>query len=231
MALDRPQGHSRAMSIRIAVVEDHAETRHQIAKQIEAAPHLRCIGVFASGEECLRQLPSIGCDIALVDLNLPGLSGVDVIRRLKHQIPAIKCLVLTVVNNSRKIFEALSAGADGYLLKRDGGKSLVTRIQEIWDGEAPFSPAIARLVLASFSQPPSDDLKKLAELTPKEEEVLQALCEKGFTNSELAGLLKTKVNTVKSHLSHIYQKLHVNGRAQAAALAHRNGWRPRASGS
>ncbi len=205
--------NSTPTTVQIALVEDHAELRESWAQVINRAPGFRCTGTFATGEAALEALPALKPAVVLMDLNLPGISGVECTARLKAASPKLQILVLTAYGETDRIFDALRAGASGYLLKRTTPQELLTAVQEVVAGGAPMSPEIARKVVESFRRI-SPVPRGENELTPREREVLSLLSE-GLTDKEIADRVSVSYETVRSHMKHIYDKLHVHSRTEA----------------
>lgn len=201
------------MVIRVAIVEDDASVRAHLSRLIEEAAGFQCAGVYANAEDALQHIPQDPPDVVLMDLNLPGVSGVECVRRLKRIVPQVLILVVTVYEDSDKVFAALRAGAGGYLLKRTPPDQLLAAIQDLHQGGAPMSSLIAREVVRSFHslEPHAPDVDRLS---PREEEILH-LVAKGYHNKEVASQLGISPETVRVHLRNIYEKLHVNSRSQA----------------
>ena len=201
--------------VRLALVEDVAEMRESWRQLIDGLPGFRCICTCASGREALRLLPVELPDVIVMDIQMPGMSGIECTLRLKELLPKTPILILTVSADTQTVFRALEAGADGYLLKRSRPEQLQTAIQDVLDGGAPMTSEIARRVVASFRQRAAKR-DETASLTPREEEVL-ALLSKGFANKEIADKMSVSYETVRDHLRHIYEKLHVHSRTEAVA--------------
>lgn len=200
-------------AIRVALVEDDKGIRETLAELLKVSDGFSFCGMFADGESAVEQLPKLDTDVALVDINLPGISGIDVIMTLHATCPNLQFLVLTVYDDNDKIFRALAAGAGGYLLKREAPSKLLESIRDIQRGGAPMSASIARQVVQSFHkmgarQEPSENL------SPREEEILKMLAE-GDLYKEIAEKLGIHLETVKTHIKRIYEKLHVRSRTEA----------------
>lgn len=208
------------MLVRIAIIEDQEPTRIMWRGALEGSPGYACVAEFGSAEDAQEQFREGAWDVAIVDVKLPGRSGLSLIRWLKERQPEMRCLVITAVNDSRTLFEAFRAGADGYLLKRGEPKHLLTRLGEILAGEIPLSPGVARRVLHFFRDPQVDP--RLEQLTQTQRRVLLALAE-GSSNKELSQLLSMSEPTVRSHLAEIFKKLRIHSRAEAVAFVHRLG--------
>ena len=207
-------------TVRVATVEDQREIREGLRFFIDNAPGFRCVGSFGSVEEALPALTPASVDVLLMDLALPGMSGIDGIRVIKDRHPTLKLVALTVYEDDDRIFEALCAGASGYLLKKTPPPRLFECLQEVVTGGAPMSPEVAAKVVALFREfrPPS-----LAEyhLTPHEARLLGLLTE-GHGYKTAAAALGSSVNTVAFHVKSIYAKLHVHSKSEAVAKALRH---------
>ena len=202
------------MSVQVAIVEDDPRLCATLARLVEEASGFRCAGTYSSGEAALKDIPRQPPDAVLMDINLPGMSGVECVRRLKEILPKLEFVMLTVYDDSDQIFKALQAGASGYLLKRSPPDEILRAIEEVRQGGAPMSSSIARKVVQSFCKAgPSS--KESENLSKREEEVLTYVA-KGYINKEIADLLSVGVETVRSHLKSIYDKLHVRSRTAAA---------------
>ncbi len=204
---------SRSGPIRVCLVEDDERIRDGLAVMIGGTEGFRCAGCYGSAEEALEQLPAQKPDVVLMDINLPRMSGVECVSKLKEKLPGVVILMLTVYEDSDQIFQALIHGAAGYLVKRTSPARLLEAIADAHQGGSPMSPGIARKVVQYFhrlgtSRPESD------RLSPREQEVLECLA-KGFLYKEIAGELSIGIETVRSHLTSIYRKLHVRTRTEA----------------
>jgi|SRR3954468_2356941 DNA-binding NarL/FixJ family response regulator len=202
------------MPIRVAIVEDDQQVRENLATLIRETTGLECAGTFDSGEQALEGMPRRTPDVVLMDVNLPGMSGVECVRQLKARLPEIQVVMLTVYDDSERIFQALQMGASGYLLKRSTANEIVRAIEDVHRGGAPMSSYIARKVVQSFQrQGPSD--KPAENLTKRETDVLEYAA-RGYTNKEIADALGLSAETVRGYLKTIYSKLHVRSRTEAA---------------
>lgn len=216
--------------IRVALVEDDEVIRESLAVLINGTPGFRCVVRCASGEIALEQLPNAAADVVLMDIQLPGISGVEAVRHLKPAHPATQFIMLTMYEDDASVFESLAAGATGYLLKRTAHAQVLEAIQDVWKGGAPMTSSIARKVVQSMQRaqaaasaaspsasPPSGPtvpMEGLAQVSPREEEVLRLLA-RGFRYKEIADSLGIAVETVRTHLRRIYEKLHVTSRTEA----------------
>jgi len=201
------------MSIAVAIVEDNPEIRRNLSRYIGEAPGFRCACACASGEEALRVIPQTPPDVVLMDIQMPGMSGIACTAALKKLLPSVPVMMLTVYEDNDAIFNALAAGASGYLLKRSAPAKLLEAIKELHHGGAPMTSEIARRVIASFPKAKPDSHPQ-DELTAREDEILQCLA-KGYVTKEIADKLSVSYDTVRYHLKHIYDKLHVHSRTEA----------------
>jgi len=201
----------------IAIVEDNSALGNSLRKVVESDSSLRCIGVWATAEDALKKIDAFRPHVVLMDINLPGMSGIDATARLKQFLPEIKVVMVTVYRDHDKIFAALKAGACGYLLKRSNPAEIRQAIHDVRTGGAPMSPEIARRVVEAFHQSPRTEpgLLEDVKLSKRETEILELLCE-GLANKEIADRLNISVETVRVHLKHVYEKLHVRSRTEAA---------------
>lgn len=203
------------MAITVSIVEDDSPTREMLLKLLSGAPHLRCLGYYSTGEEALRGVPMEKPDVALVDINLPRMSGIECVTKLKLKLPDLRVLMLTTYQDGDRIFDSLRAGASGYLLKKSGYAGLIQAIDDVHVGGAPMSAQVARQVVEHFHgiKRPTSEVEKL---TAREQEIL-ALLVKGYLYKEISDRLSISMSTVSMHLQHIYEKLHVQSRAEATA--------------
>ncbi|MGD1029931.1 MAG: response regulator transcription factor [Opitutaceae bacterium] len=202
-----------APPINVAIVEDDAEIREMLSRIVRRTPQFALLGAFPDAETALAAIPNLAPDVMVMDLQLPGMSGIDCIRVLKQKLPAIQVLVFTVFSDSDLVFRALEAGASGYLLKRTARRDVVEAIEQVWGGGAPMTGEIARMVVDSFRRV-RPSLGPSRQLTPREEEVLGLLA-KGYVTKEVADALSLSSDTVRFHLKHVYEKLHVHSRTEA----------------
>lgn len=200
--------------IRVAVVEDDDRLRASFISRLERAEGFRCVGAFASAEQALGQLAGAAPDVVLMDINLPGRSGIDCVRELKREHPSIQLLMLTVYEDVDLIFRSLQAGATGYLLKRAVPEELLGAIRDLHAGGAPMTSLIARKVVESFAPKPKAAGPEPVRLTPREREIVEALA-RGCPYKEIADRCGISLSTVRTHLQHIYEKLQVDNRTEA----------------
>jgi DNA-binding NarL/FixJ family response regulator len=201
------------MRISVSIVEDDLGTRTHLAALLRGESRLKLLHTYASGEEAVRRIPTEPPDVALVDIKMSGMSGIECVARLKAALPKVRVLMLTTYQDSELIFNALRAGANGYLLKEMPAAELIHAIEQAHEGGAPMSMQIARQVVAYFHQlqKPSSEVEKL---TPRERDIL-ALLAQGYLYKEIADKLGISLNTVKSYQQVIYEKLHVQSRTEA----------------
>lgn len=204
---------ARCMSIRVAIVEDDAPIRAGLEFVFGKAAGFVCVAAWASAEEALRAVDRVTVDVALVDIGLPGISGIELIPRLRERSPATQVMMLTIFEDPGRIFQALRAGASGYLVKKTPPGRLLEAVGELHRGGAPMSGAIARRVIEAFHVPPVTEAS-VAGLTPREREILDLLAQ-GLIYKEIAASLGISAETVRTHLHRIYEKLHVRNRHEA----------------
>ena len=203
------------MNTPVAIIEDDGPIREILADWINRTPDYCCVGQFDSAESALAGLRKLNPGIVLADINLPGLSGIEAVRALKQQLPATHFLMLTVYEDADHIFDALAAGAVGYLLKRTPLDELLAALKEVQAGGSPMSSNIARKVVQSFLRPAPAGCSD-AKLSPRESEVLDKLAG-GFLYKEIADAMGLSLPTVNTYVRRIYEKLHVHSRSQAIA--------------
>jgi DNA-binding NarL/FixJ family response regulator len=199
---------------RIAIVEDNQTIRESLMEFVQTDPECCCVCACATAEEALETIPQNQPEIVLMDIQLPKLSGIECTAQLKRMIPPLHIIMVTVYEDTDRIFKALRAGACGYLLKRCTPEELIAAIREVRQGGAPMSREIARKVIASF-QEPLKAAAEVEELSPREREILELLAQ-GFPNKEIADRMGVNDGTVRWHLRHVYNKLHVRSRTEAA---------------
>jgi len=198
--------------INVSIVEDDDEIRESLALLINGTPGYACINTFTDCESATKEINEDPPDVVLMDIGLPGMSGIEGIRKIKEKLPDIDILMLTIHNDSKKVFEALCAGACGYLIKDTPPAKLLEAIAEVHNGGAPMSSQIARMIVNSFKTQPH------AELTQRETEVLIQLC-KGKSYKMIADALFISEETVRRHIKNIYRKLEVKSKSEAVAKA------------
>jgi len=200
---------------RVAIVEDSDTLRECLSKLINSVRGHKCVCACATAEEALIEIPKARPDVVLMDIHLPGESGILCTTRLREKTPELQVIMLTVYNDVKIVFQALRAGACGYVLKRAGQEEILAAIDEVRAGGAPMTSEIARMVVRSFTGMPSESLDKAEQLSVRETEILVLLSE-GLSNKEIGARLHISFVTVRNHLMHIYEKLHVRCRTEAA---------------
>lgn len=199
-------------AIRIIIVEDDKELLKGISQALSLSDEVEVLATFTNAEDFIKEAGKLQPDITLMDIGLPKMSGIECIRKLKPLYPEPEFLMWTTFEDDEKIFEALSAGASGYILKTATAQQLIQAISDLHKGGSPMSSSIARKVIASFH---NSQIKQTEyNLTPKENEVLELLA-KGFRYKEIADKLFVSIETVRSHVHHIYEKLQVSSRTDA----------------
>lgn len=198
------------MAISVAIVEDNAGICEELRQILAEDSRLNCVCTCRNVQTALREVPKYSPDVIIMDIRLPDGSGIEATQRLKRLLPRSEILIFTVYEESEDIFKALEAGASGYLLKETSPEEILSSIHDIKQGGAPMSGDVARKVIQSFHRKPVP----IDPLTSREEEILQLLSQ-GYVTKEIAHTLQIGPETVKSHLKHIYEKLHVSTRTQA----------------
>ena len=207
------------MKIKVSIVDDDAPARQLVADWINSAEGFQCVSQHPSGQDALRQLPRAEPNVALMDINLGEMTGMECVRQLKPRMPDTQFIMLTVYEDADHIFEALQAGATGYLLKETQCSDLLDAIKEVHGGGSPMTPNIARKVVRTF-QRTSSASDSMAQLSGREREVLDLLAQ-GYLYKEIATALNLRQPTVATYLRRIYEKLQVQSRSEAIArLAH-----------
>lgn len=208
------------MRVTVAIVEDNEEIARMLSRVVGRDEQMSCLCTCASGEEALEVLPKVRPNVVIMDLQLPGISGIECTARLRQLLPDSQVLVFTVYQDDDQVFNALKAGASGYLLKRSTPEEILEAIHDVHQGGAPMTGEIARKVVRSFRAPAEPamekgkDEKESEHLTPRQEEILGLLA-RGFVTKEIASELGISFDTVRFHLKEIYAKLHVRSRTEA----------------
>lgn len=198
--------------IKVAIVEDIKDIREGLQLLINSSDGFSCVETYSSVEDALVGLPKVLPDVVLMDIHLPGLSGIEAVKRLKPQFRSIQFIMSTVYEDDENIFESLKAGATGYLLKKTSPAKILEAITDVYNGGSPISAEIARKVIGSFQK--QNPIDAAEELTPKEKEILKALS-KGLRYKEIANEMQISMDTVRTHVRHIYEKLQVQSRMDA----------------
>jgi DNA-binding NarL/FixJ family response regulator len=209
--------------ITVSIVDDEPRLRQSITTFVNGSQGFKCISGYGSAESALKGLPADKPNVVLMDINMGGMNGIECVEKLKSQCPDMQILMLTVYEDTEKIFRALAAGANGYLLKRSSPETLLAAIQEVHGGGSPMTSSIARKVVASFQKHKSAAAsteenasaeKKSVALSPREAAVLDGLA-KGWTYKQLASELNISTDTIRTYIRRIYEKLHVQSRIEA----------------
>ena len=198
--------------IDVCIVEDLRDIREGLISIISGYADFNLLGAFETADAAFIALPKLKPDVVIMDINLPGMSGVECVRQLKTTMPQMQFMMFTVFESSEQVFEALEAGASGYLLKRSSPAKIIEAVIELKDGGAPMSTEIARKVVASFQKPTLS--KETDVLTTREKEILDQLA-KGLLYKEIGANLNISTGTVRQHIHNIYEKLHVQNRTEA----------------
>lgn len=200
--------------IKVSVVEDNHFIRNALEQIIQSVPGYSMVGVYASGEEAINKIPQVAPDVVLMDINMGKLNGIEAVRILKNQSPNILFMMCTVYEDDEKIFEALAAGASGYILKKTKPADMISAIKDLYDGGAPMSSQIATKVVASFRKREDSREELIEMLSPREYEILELLV-RGRLYKEIAVVLEISQETVRKHVYNVYKKLHINNRVEA----------------
>jgi len=203
--------------ISVCIVDDNRDLRNALEEIIDMSDGFKCIGTIGTAQEAISQIPILKPDVVLMDINLGSdETGIDCVKALKHKVPGTNFMMCTVYEENEKIFQALTAGASGYILKKTAPTQMLEAIRELYLGGAPMSSQIARKVVAAFQQKSgsSGDIESLGTLSNREKEILEQLS-KGLMYKEIAAELFISPETVRKHVYHIYEKLHVTNRIEA----------------
>jgi DNA-binding NarL/FixJ family response regulator len=212
----RARAKIKPVNITVSIVDDDAPARGILTEWIRGAQGFKCVGMHENAEAALDALPRENPSVVLMDINMPGMSGIECVRRLKPQMMDTQFVMLTVYEDPDHIFKALSSGASGYLLKRTPRAELLAAVKDVHAGGSPMSSNIARKIVQSF-QRFSTVPTETENLSPREREVLELLA-RGYLYKEIADSLHISVPTVNTHIRRIYEKLHVRSRSQAVAM-------------
>jgi DNA-binding NarL/FixJ family response regulator len=201
--------------ITVAIVEDDSQVRHSLVGILKRGSGVLCVGAFGDAEEALRELPRLQPQVALMDINLPGIDGVECVQKLSGLLPQMQMVMLTVYDDTDAIFNSLAAGASGYLLKPVSAVQLLAAVKDVYAGGAPMTSNIVRKVVQTFKQPVAT-AHETENLSAREQEVLDYLA-KGYLYKEIADQLSISYGTVHTYIERVFKKLHVRSRAQAVA--------------
>jgi DNA-binding NarL/FixJ family response regulator len=211
------------MATTVSIVEDNEQLRGTLARMIGRAEGFQYLGDYGTAEDALEAIPKNPPNVVLMDINLPGMNGVECVRKLKQIVPATQVVMLTAYEDTENIFNSLAAGASGYLLKRSKSTEILEAIRDVQNGGSPMTTHIARKVVQSFQASAAAGAARLAaepseELSPREQEVLDLLSQ-GFMYKEISDKLGISFETVRTYIRRIYEKLHVRTRTEAVAKA------------
>ncbi len=201
--------------IHVALVEDDPWVRENLAREISEAAGFQCTGAYPAAEAAIAAIPDQPPDVVVMDINLPGIDGIECLRQLRARCPDVQFLMLTVFEESDKIFQSLLAGASGYLLKRSETTEVLDAIRQVKDGGSPMSSSIARRIVQHFNQLGAGP-SEITRLSPREREVLELLA-RGAAYKDIADQLGLAIETIRMNVKHIYTKLHVHSRGEAVA--------------
>lgn len=198
--------------ITICIIEDIEEIQDGLRSIIEHDDRFQLLQCFNTAEAAIEHIPTLQPNIVIADINLPGKSGIECVKFIKEQIPTVQCIMFTIYEDNDQVFEAIKAGANGYILKNTNPDKIIEALIELNDGGSPMTPKIARKVIANLQT--NENTTTLEVLTQRENEVI-VLLSKGFLYKEISDKLSISISTVKRHLSHIYQKLQVQNKTEA----------------
>jgi len=204
--------------ISISIVEDNIAVRKGLERIIQETDGFLCLSSYDNAEDAIKELPDIQPDLVIMDIQLPGASGIECVRQMKAAFPRMQFMMFTIYEDSEQVFEALAAGATGYLLKNTPPEKIPNALRELHAGGSPMTTGIARRVVTSFQKQPAQDT--VNELSTRENEVLQLLS-KGFLYKEIANRLQISIGTVRQHIHNIYGKLQVQNKTEAINKAYR----------
>ena len=206
------------MSIKVAIFEDNRNLREGLFQLIDGSEGFCCVGAFANCDGLIHDIRDSEPDVILMDIEMPGLSGIEAIRILKDNFPGIKILMETIFDDTEKIFDSICNGAEGYILKNTAPVQILSAIKEIYEGGAPMTPSVASKVLKMFKKNSSAHLKETFSLTEREKEILRSLVE-GMSYKMIAATCFISIDTVSGHIKNIYKKLQVHSKSEAVAKA------------
>ena len=198
--------------ISVIIVEDKKDIQELLENVVKSDKEFLCAGVFSNAEDAVEKIPELLPDVVLMDIGLPGMNGIDAVKKLKPKCPGVEFMMCTIYDEDEKVFEALEAGANSYILKRSQPKELIAAIKDLHEGGSPMSSDIARKVVQRFHKKKS--IREEYGITPREEEIL-GLLSKGLIYKEVADKLFISVKTMKKHIYNIYEKLHVHSKVEA----------------
>ncbi len=198
--------------ISVCVIEDIAEIRQSVKQILDESEEFVCLRIYENAEQAMDKFPDMKPDIALVDINLPGMNGIEFIRKVKGKCPDCQFMMFTIYEDNEQVFDALAAGASGYLLKKTPRNKILEALKELHEGGSPMTMQIARKVVSAFQK--TNSTESVDSLSPREKEVLQLLS-RGYLYKEIGNKLNISTGTVRQHIHKIYEKLHVQNRTEA----------------
>lgn len=206
------------MNIKVAIFEDNRNLRESLFQLIDGSDGFRCVGAFANCDRLIQNIKESRPDVVLMDIEMPGLSGIEAIKILKENFPEIKVLMETIFEDNNKIFDSICNGAEGYILKNTPPVFILSAIKDIYEGGAPMTPSVASKVLKMFKKNSSPALKEETGLTEREKEILVLLVD-GMSYKKIAATCFISADTVSGHIKNIYKKLQVHSKSEAVAKA------------
>ena len=206
------------MEIKVALFEDNKKLRESLVQLINSAEDMICTGAFADANKLIHNMPQANPDVVMMDINMPGISGIEGVKMIKENFPGIHILMQTVFDDNDKIFAAICAGASGYMLKKTPPQKMIEAIRETYQGGAPMTPSVAVKVLEMFRLQTKTDKNEFIALSEREREILGLLV-KGKSYKAIASDCFISIDTVSTHVRHIYEKLHVHSKSEAVAKA------------
>jgi len=206
------------MNIKVAIFEDNRNLRESLFQLIDGSDGFRCVGAFANCDRLIQNIKESRPDVVLMDIEMPGLSGIEAIKILKENFPEIKVLMETIFEDNNKIFDSICNGAEGYILKNTPPVFILSAIKDIYEGGAPMTPSVASKVLKMFKKNSSPSLKEDTGLTEREKEILVLLVD-GMSYKKIAATCFISADTVSGHIKNIYKKLQVHSKSEAVAKA------------
>ncbi len=206
------------MNIKVAIFEDNRNLREGLFQLIDGSDGFRCVGAFANCDRLIQNIKDSKPDVVLMDIEMPGLSGIEAIKILKENFPEVKVLMETIFEDNNKIFDSICNGAEGYILKNTPPALILSAIKEIYEGGAPMTPSVASKVLKMFKKNSTSTSKEESDLTEREKEILRLLVE-GMSYKMIAATCFISVDTVSGHIKNIYKKLQVHSKGEAVSKA------------
>lgn len=206
------------MEIKVAIFEDNKMLRESLQQLVNNEEDMACTGAFSDANKLVRNMQLANPDVVMMDINMPGISGIEAVHVIKEQFPHVRILMQTVFEENDKIFAAICAGASGYMLKKTAPQKMIEAIRETWLGGAPMTASVATKVLQMFRSQSNNEKNELIDLSVREKEIL-ALLVKGKSYKAVAADCFISIDTVSTHVRHIYEKLHVHSKSEAVAKA------------